>query len=70
MWACPSNGNERLIFPTSVGTKCRFKTQLILNFPFTSKTNDSLETESTLNVMLECLDYILAHVVKNNLARY
>jgi len=32
----------------------------------TSKTNGNLETESTLNVISECLDYILAHVVKIN----
>ena len=62
----PSNGSERLIFPTSVGTKCRFNTQFIFNLPLISKTNGSLETESTLNVISECLDYILAHVVKNN----
>ena len=66
MWAFPPNGNERLIFPTNVGTKCRFNIQFILNLSFTSKTNDILETESTLNALLECLDYILAHVVKNN----
>jgi hypothetical protein len=40
-----------------------------LNLPLTSKINDKFETDMSLNVRSECLDYILAHVTKLLLGR-